>query len=252
MLLKVRHKIRLPMLALASILLMTFGTAPAALSKNPVLKLHENTIVLDPGHGGNDTGTQSSDDIQEKAVTLNMAQMIAGKLGNVYKVVLTRTDDYLLDIPGRTAVANHQQADLFISLHAGGSFQRSVGGTSVYYYEMASDSSPADGSSGLDSLNGTDSPILWDHIQEKYLTSSKKLAKIVQAQIFKITRDPDSKIKGAPLVVLKGADMPAILIELGYLTNPSDSKALIDPDYLALLAEAISKGIRQYLSEKGK
>jgi N-acetylmuramoyl-L-alanine amidase len=214
--------------------------------------MYDGIIVLDPGHGGNDIGAQSVAEIQEKAVTLNMAQLIADKLGKDYKVVLTRTDDYWLDIPGRTAVANHQQADLFISLHAGGSFQHSAGGPGVFYYETASEPSLTVKRAGLDPLADPDSPVLWNHIQDKYLTSSKRLAKIIQARIFTITQDPDSTVQGAPLLVLKGADMPAILIELGYLTNPNESKALVDQNYLTLLAEAISKGIREYLLQKGK
>jgi N-acetylmuramoyl-L-alanine amidase len=240
------------MICLAAMFVIVFGVAPSAVSKKSILPIYNATIVLDPGHGGNDIGAQSTAEIEEKAVTLNMAQLIAGKLSNDYKVVLTRTDDYWLDIPGRTAVANHLQADLFISLHVGGSFQHSVGGTCVFYYEAASEPSRTDKMTGLDPLTDPDSPVLWNHIQDKYLTSSKKLAKIIQTQIFTITQDPDSNIRGAPLVVLKGADMPAIIIELGYLTNPNESKALVDPDFLTLLADAISKGIREYLSKKGK
>ncbi len=246
------QKIKYPMACLAIMLLVVFGIAPAAVSKKPVVPMYNGIIVLDPGHGGNDIGAQSSAEIKEKTVTLNMAQLIANQLGEDYKVMLTRTDDYWLDIPGRTAVANHQQADLFISLHVGGSFQHSVGGTSVFYYETASEPSRTDKRTDLDPLSDPDSPVLWNHIQEKYLTSSKKLAKTIHARIFTITQDPDSNVRGAPLVVLKGADMPAVLIELGYLTNPNESKALVDQNYLALLADAISKGIREYLSQKGK
>lgn len=238
------------MVCLAAMFLIVFGGSPAAVSKKLILPGYNGIVVLDPGHGGNDIGAQSADGIAEKAVTLNIAQLIANQLAQDYKVVLTRTDDYWLDIPGRTAVANHLQADLFISLHAGGSFLHSVGGTSVFYYENASGLTLKDNKSGLDPLTDTDSPILWNQIQDTYLTSSKKFAEIVQSQIFKITQDPDSPIQGAPLVVLKGADMPAILIELGYLTNPNESKALIDQDFLTLMADAISKGIREFLSRK--
>ena len=241
-----RQKIKHTIIALVAMSLIMFGGSPAALSK------HKAIVVLDPGHGGNDAGAQSADGIEEKTVTLNMAHMIAMQLKDDYKVVLTRTDDYWLDIPSRTAVANHQKAGLFISLHAGGSFLRSAGGVSVFYYENPSDSSLTDKKPALDLLAEADSPISWNHVQEKYSASSRKLAEIIQSQIFKITQDADSNIQGAALVVLKGADMPAILIELGYLTNPNESKALVDPDFLPLLADAISKGIREFLSKKAK
>ena len=233
-------------------LVVLLGGSPAALSQKLNLPKHKAIIVLDPGHGGNDTGAQSADGTEEKAVTLNMARMIATQLKDDYKVVLTRTDDYWLDIPSRTAMANHQNASLFISLHAGGSFLHSAGGISVFYYENPSESLLTDKKPALDSLAETDSPISWNHLQEKYLSSSKKLAETIQSQIFKITQDAESNIQGAALVVLMGADMPAILIELGYLTNPNESKALVDPDFLPLMADAISKGIKAFLSQKSK
>ena len=247
-----RQKIKHAVIALGAMFLIMFGGSPAAVSQKLIFPDYKGIIVLDPGHGGNDTGARSADGIDEKAVTLNMAHMIAKQLKDDYKLVLTRTDDYWLDIPSRTAVANHLKAGLFISLHTGGSFLQSAGGTSVFYYENPSDSSLTDKNPALDPLADADSPSSWNHVQEKYLSRSRKLAEIIQSQIFIITQDPDSNIKGAALVVLKGADMPAILIELGYLTNPNESKALADPDFLTLMADAISKGIKEFLSKKSK
>ena len=247
-----RQKIKHAIIALGAMFLIMSVGSPAAASKKLILPKHKGIIVLDPGHGGNDTGTQSADGIDEKAVTLNMAHMIAKQLKDDYNVVLTRTDDYWLDIPSRTAVANHMKSGLFISLHAGGSFLHSAGGNSVFYYESPYDGSLTVQKPDLDPLADTDSPSSWNHLQEKYLSNSRKLAEIIQSQILKITQDPDSNIQGAALVVLKGADMPAILIELGYLTNPNESKALVDPDFLALMADAISKGIKAFLSKKSK
>lgn len=247
-----RQKIKHAIIALGAMFLIMFGGSPAAASKKLILPKDKGIIVLDPGHGGNDTGARSADGIDEKAVTLNMAHMIAKQLKDDYQVVLTRTDDYWLDIPSRTSVANHMKAGLFISLHAGGSFLHSAGGTSVFYYESPYDWSLTVKKPDLDPLADADSPSSWNHVQEKYVSNSRKLAEIIQSQIFKITQDPDSNIQGAALAVLKGADMPAVLIELGYLTNPNESKALVDPDFLALMADAISKGIKAFLSEKGK
>ena len=210
-------------------------------------------MVIDPGHGGNEHGARSADNVLEKAVTLNLARLIADKLKEDCKVVLTRTDDYWLDIPKRTALANYLQANLFISLHAGGSFVLSAGGTVIFYYEKHPEPDLVEETPSLDALSGDDAMLAsWQHIQERYSTSSKKLAEIMQAQIIRITQDPDSRIKSAPLSVLQGADMPAILIELGYLTNPNEGKALADQKFLALLAEAISKGVKRFLSKKGQ
>jgi len=95
-------------------------------------------IVIDPGHGGYDNGAQGPDGTFEKNVTLTLARIIAEELGNTYRVILTRTDDYLLDIPARTAAANHLEADLFISIHAGGSFLHQASGMSLYYFKETS------------------------------------------------------------------------------------------------------------------
>jgi N-acetylmuramoyl-L-alanine amidase len=208
-------------------------------------------VVLDPGHGGRDTGAHGPNGVLEKEVTLTLARMVADDLKVDHAVTLTRSDDYRLDISNRTSVANHLKADLFISLHTGGSFLHSVSGTCVFYYQELSEPAPAADAPSLNTLTGGDVPIAWNHIQNRYLTSSKKMAQMMQFQLIDITQDAESGICGAPLLVLKGADMPAILIEVGYLTNPNEGRALADRNYLSLLAGAISKGVREYLSRKG-
>jgi N-acetylmuramoyl-L-alanine amidase len=126
-------------------------------------------------------------------------------------------------------------------------------GTAIFYYEKHPEPVLAKETPTLDSLSVDDAPLMsWNDIQDRYLTSSEKLAEIMRAQIIKITQDPDSRIKSAPLAVLQGADMPAILIELGYLTNLNEGKALSDQEFLALIAEAISKGIKRFLLKKGQ
>ena len=224
--------------------------ATEATAKNPVIPKYEGIVVLDPGHGGNDIGVQNSDGIQEKAVMLRLARMISERISDDVKVVLTRTDDYWVDLPDRTAVANHLKADIFISLHAGGSFLHSIGGISVFYYDNFSDSTRQAKEPPYDPLADSDAPIPWNQIQGKYLARSQKLAKMIQSELFRITQDPDSRSRGAPLAVLKGADMPAVLIELGYLTHPNESRALVDEDFLPLVSDAIIRAIEEFLSKK--
>jgi N-acetylmuramoyl-L-alanine amidase len=233
-----------------TIILLNIFTAAGTPAKKLVFPKYKGTVVLDPGHGGNDLGAQNSDGIHEKAVTLNLARMIADKISDDFKVVLTRTDDYWVDIPDRTAVANNLKSDVFISLHAGGAFLHSIGGTSVFYYDRFSDSSMKEKKPSLDPLQDPEAPIPWNRIQEKHLTRSKKFAGMIQSELFAITQDPAGSIRGAPLVVLKGADMPAVLIELGYLTHPNESKAMVDEDFLALITDAIIKAIENFLSKR--
>ena len=231
---------------------MIVGDTAASSPQKLVFHKYKGTVVLDPGHGGNDIGAQNAEGIQEKAVTLNLARMIADKISDDFKVVLTRTDDYWVDIPDRTAVANNLKSDIFISLHAGGAFLHSVGGSSVFYYDRFSDSTMKAKKPSVDPLRDPEALIPWNRIQEKHLTRSKKLAQMIQSELFRITQDSDSNIRGAPLVVLKGADMPAVLIEIGYLTQPDESKALVDENFLTLVADAIIKAIEEFVSKKNK
>jgi len=247
-----RQKTKQVVMILASVILMSLCGAAESSPQKLVFPKYEGIVVLDPGHGGNDIGAQNTAGIQEKAVTLTLARMIADKISDDFKVVLTRTDDFWVDLPDRTAVANNLRADLFISLHTGASFLHSVGGTSVFHYDSYSESAIKDREPSFDPLKDPEAPIPWNRIQEKYLARSNKLAQIIQSELFKITQDPGSSTRGAPLVVLKSADMPAVLIELGYLTHPNESKALVDEDFLALISDAIINAIEKFLLKKSK
>jgi N-acetylmuramoyl-L-alanine amidase len=235
---------------IAIVIMASLSGVTKSRAKNLVSPKYRGIIVLDPGHGGNDIGAQNSDGIQEKAVTLRLARMITEKISDDFKVVLTRTDDFWVDLPDRTAVANNLKADILISLHAGGGFLHSVGGMAVFYYDRYSDSTLQAKEPAFDPLKDSDAPIPWIRIQEKYRARSQKLAELIQSELFRITQDPGGGTRGAPLVVLKGADMPAVLIELGYLTHPNESKALVDENFLALITDAIINAIEKFLSKR--
>ena len=214
-------------------------------AENPFLN-EIKTVVLDPGHGGHDNGVQGPAGTLEKSVALGLAQLIAGQLKKNYKVILTRSDDYRIDIPGRTAVANHLKADLFISIHTGGSFLHQAKGITIFYYKELSGhalGTAADSSKQRDAANPQ---ALWDNIQDGHIASSKDLAQIMQNNINNQLKFSKSKIQNADLMVLKGADMPAILIEVGYLTNPGDEKKLQSPEVLSGFARAICNGIDDF------
>ena len=245
-----RQKIIHLAVIVAIVIVASITGVTQVMAKNLVTPKYKGIVVLDPGHGGNDIGAQNSDGIQEKTVTLRLARMITEKVSDDYKVVLTRTDDFWVDLPDRTAVANNLKADIFISLHAGGGFLHSVGGISVFYYDSYSDSTLQAKEPAFDPLKDADAPIPWNWIQEKYRARSQKLAELIQSELFRITQDPGGGTRGAPLVVLKGADMPAVLIELGYLTHPNEGKALVDENFLALITDAIINAIEEFLSKK--
>ena len=116
--------------------LLVFILIPEAGAKQALFEASMPVVVIDPGHGGNDTGAHGPAGTHEKTVTLNLAHSIADQLKTSFRVVMTRSDDYQLDISERTAVANQAKADIFISLHAGSSFIGSISGATVYFYRQ--------------------------------------------------------------------------------------------------------------------
>ena len=234
-------------LALIMILLF-FGYAAQAIARQPLFEAFKRIIVIDPGHGGQDGGVRGPDGTLEKTVTLELARLIATKLEPEFKVVLTRTDDYQVDLDSRTAQANHLKADIFIGIHTGGSFAHSATGTSIYYYRTFSRRGAAKELKPPSTSQTRNKPILWKNVQSSHISKSRALADSIDDRLRGIPA-LQSRIEGAPLAVLQGAAMPAILIEVGYLTNPADEKNLHDQGFLMDLAEQISLGIEDFLAK---
>lgn len=206
------------------------------------------TIVLDPGHGGNDWGAKGHEGTYEKDVTLAVAQKLATQLNNKYRVILTRSADYGLEVFNRTAVANHQKAVLFISIHTGGDFLHKTNGMSIFTYQEATESEllfpPEPAEQNRDSK--TQSP--WDRVQIWHKASSKQLAKTIYNRLCDSQNVLTCNIQQAPLLILLGADMPAVLLEIGYITNPQDEKTMNDPEQLSEIVTHIINGIEDFLT----
>ena len=209
-------------------------------------------VVIDPGHGGNDTGAKGPAGTQEKTVSLNLARSIADQLKTSCRVVLTRTDDYRLDLSERTAVANQSKADIFISLHTGGGFIGTTSGETVFFYQQFPGSALTAESKTTQPLTDSNLPVNWDQIQTKYRITSQKLAKLIQSQLNRVRQPPRAKIQGAPLLVLEGADMPAVAIEIGNLSNPNEEEDLREAEFLMEIAKTIASGIDAFFAEKPK
>ncbi|MBD3872978.1 MAG: N-acetylmuramoyl-L-alanine amidase [Acidobacteria bacterium] len=213
-------------------------------------------IVIDPGHGGDDTGAQSPDGLTEKELTLAIARRLARTLETRgHAVRLTRDGDQSRALTDRTALANRLEAPVFVSLHANASTFSSVSGAETYYMSLdgASDEAAAatadlenraDGSP--DNRSALDL-ILWDLAQAEVLNESAELALAVQGRLNARLGSRDRGVKQAPFVVLTGATMPAILVEVGFLSNTSEARMLIQPDYQQQLAEAVAAGIEDFL-----
>lgn len=241
-----QHRV-VPILGILILWTLSAGAIPAV-AKQPLFDAYRRIIVLDPGHGGRESGALGADGTTEKAVALTLAQLIAAELQRDYKVTLTRTDDYHVDLDNRTALANHLKADVFVSLHTGGSFVYSTAGPVIYYYQDASkpSSSPRESPALQDENNNTSIP--WDRVQSSYLEKSRILAGAISARLSTMNSIKNIRIQGAPLTVLQGAQMPATLIEVGYLTNPAEEKNLRNNRFLMDVAAEISRGIEDFLS----
>lgn len=202
------------------------------------------TVALDPGHGGHDQGARGPTGLLEKSVTLELARKLALHLESRYSVRLTRSDDYRVELHQRAATANHSKADLFISLHTGASFAHATQGLSVYYYQTGKPGteSIAKGATVAESHQ-------WKDLQQHHAAASKALATHMQHALEAMPQRPSCQVLGAPLIVLQGADMPAILIEVGHITHPATERLLSQSHSLDALVNAIDQGIERFLVE---
>jgi N-acetylmuramoyl-L-alanine amidase len=226
------------------------GMANKAFAKKPLFEDYKQVIVIDPGHGGEDSGARGSDGTTEKTITLNLARILATELQREYKVVLTRTDDNQANLEKRTALSNHHKADLLISLHTGGSLVHSTSGIFIYHYQDFAGNPPKRYENKLSRGRDKTAPILWDQAQSRHLKKSRVLARLINRRLNNANSDKESRVQGAPLLLLQGANMPAILIEIGYLSNAAEEKQLIDQNYLTDLAQKIRRGIDEYFKQQ--
>jgi N-acetylmuramoyl-L-alanine amidase len=235
--------------------------APPAKAPAPAEMGSQRTIVIDPGHGGDDTGAKGVGGTLEKDVTLSIARKLRTALVNNlgYQVFLTRDRDEDIPLDERTAVANNYKADLFLSIHANASRSHGATGSEVYFlsYQASDEESrriaasegppPAPGGEAADGSGGADlALILWDMAQAEHLEESSALASRIQEEITSATGVGQRGVKQAPFRVLVGAAMPAALIEIAFISNPAEEKLLASDTFQAKVVSAIAKGISRY------
>ena len=215
-------------------------------------------IVIDPGHGGKDPGTCSPSGLKEKDIVLDVAlrvaKIIKEKLG--CEVILTRDRDVFIPLEERTAIANAKEADLFLSIHVNAAPNHEARGIETYVLDLASNKdamrlAAMENATSAKQISDLQS-ILLDLMQNSKINESLKLAGLVQEKMVsglnkKFSDVPNLGVKKAPFVVLIGAQMPAILTEIAFLSNPEEEKRLKDDAYLADVAKHISGGVAQYV-----
>jgi N-acetylmuramoyl-L-alanine amidase len=226
------------------------------------LGLKISRIVIDPGHGGHDTGTIGPTGLCEKDlvldVSLRLKKLLETKTGA--EVVLTRADDTFIPLEERTAIANEKAADLFISIHANGSRDRRARGIETYYLNFTSDPEALEVAARENATTQESVHQLQDLIKKIALTEkieeSQDFAAQIQREIYARLRkfsgeQRDRGVKKAPFVVLIGANMPSVLAEISFLTNPQDERLLKRAEHRGRIAEALYRGITRYVSNLG-
>lgn len=216
------------------------------------LGLDVKTIVIDPGHGGKDPGAVSKSK-QEKKIVLSISKALRELLVEKgYRVRLTRETDVYIPLEDRTQFATIGEADLFISIHINASANPNAVGIETYYLALASDESAritaARENVGTKySIKALDK-LVGEILKESKSTESRRLAEFMQEQLALATRASNRGVKHAPFVVLIGTKVPAVLIEVGFLSNSAEAQKLLTKAYQRQIAEGIAKGVEQYVT----
>jgi N-acetylmuramoyl-L-alanine amidase len=238
----------------------TAESVPAALATARRAALQ--TIVIDPGHGGEDVGVRGPGGVEEKQVTLEVARRLRGLIENRLgiRVMLTRDDDRAVSLDERAAMANNSKADLFLSLHGNGALAPSVAGAEVFHSRLDRESEEALRSAedgvALPVLGGGSrriDVIRWDLAQARHIATSDILAGMLEEHLRAHVSMGPRPLQQGPLRVLTGVDMPAALIEMAYLTNPEQEQAARSEAFQNSVTQGIYDAVvrfRAYLEEQ--
>jgi N-acetylmuramoyl-L-alanine amidase len=223
------------------------------------LGLKIGKIVIDPGHGGHDTGTIGPNGLEEKDLVLEvgrrLGKLLETRLGA--QVVYTRKDDTFIPLETRTAIANQQRADLFISIHANSSHDSAARGVETYYLNFTSSPEALEVAARENAVSEKSIYELQDLVKKIALKDkieeSREFAGDVQESLHNglAVKSPairDRGVKKAPFIVLIGANMPSILAEISFVSNPSDERHLETSEYRQHIAESLYRGVARYVN----
>jgi len=241
--------------------LLISGALSATDAPRPVM------VMIDPGHGGKDAGAlgpketpkkrgaKAPDRLMEKKITLQLAKLLGEQLKNIgYTVNYTRTSDIAVPLLDRTKAANEMGADVFVSIHLNASSNKKAKGSEVFFLSLGpvdkelQDLADAENEFAMPS-QGTDivAGILEDLAQQAYLHESESMAVYIQAELNRLAGIKERGVKQAPFAVLRTAAMPAVLVEVVFISNPSEAAKLRNPAFLRSTSQAIARGIKHYI-----
>jgi N-acetylmuramoyl-L-alanine amidase len=222
------------------------------------LGLKIGRIVIDPGHGGHDTGTIGPNGLEEKDLVLDvgrrLGKLLQSRIGA--DVVYTRKDDTFIPLETRTSIANQEQADLFVSIHANSSRDPDARGVETYYLNFTSSAEALDVAARENAASDKSVYELQDLVKKialkEKIEESREFASNVQRALHSglAAKSPgirDRGVKKAPFIVLIGANMPSILAEISFVSNPGDERRLQTSDYRQRIAESLYRGISKYV-----
>lgn len=213
--------------------------------------------MVDPGHGGDDGGARGPKGLKEKTAALEIGKAVAQRLEAAgFEVVFTREDDTFIPLWDRAKAANVQGADLFISLHLNAARAKAARGSEVFFLSLgqgdddevvaAENAGAGAAPASPDSMVAS---ILDDLAQQAFLQDSERLAVAIQGQLNRLASIKERGVKQAPFIVLRGAAMPAVLVEVAFISNPKEEAKLKDAAFRAKVADAITQGVRRYFAE---
>lgn len=233
------------------------GVAPEASVPAPVSAGGVRTIAIDAGHGGGDSGATSADGLEEKALTLDVARrlrtLLESRLG--LRVVMTRDDDRDVSPDVRTSAANAGRADLFISLHANGAFSPVAAGAEVSALipDPATTSPAGDGteSVALPALGGSTRTVefvRWEHAQARHVDRAWTIAAVIEEELRALVPMGSRPLRRTPLRTLAGANMPAVQVEMAYLTNPEQARDAAGDEFRNRIAQALFQSVARLVT----
>jgi len=239
--------------SLAAVVLLSFvsTTAPSSVAAAPD---RFDAVVIDAGHGGEDHGARGAHGLVEKQLVLDVSKRLAKRLrARGLRVTMTRQADVFVPLEQRTSIANDARADLFISIHANSASSAGARGSETYFVSLqASDESAREvalreNEAFAASASRVESDplvaLLGDMIATEHVNESSEFARLAEAELSELRWVPSRGVKQAPFVVLMGVQMPASLIEIGFLSNADEEKALHDEPQRDALAEALARAV---------
>ncbi|MBI5810299.1 MAG: N-acetylmuramoyl-L-alanine amidase [Deltaproteobacteria bacterium] len=221
---------------------------------------HRCLVVIDPGHGGADSGAKGPGGMEEKHITLSVALKAAGliKERGACRVLLTRSTDVFVPLGERTAFANRNKADIFVSIHANASLSKDAGGIETFFLSIESTDEealgvaafensvlPLEGRAGGEPSGGLDD-IMSDLVDTVSHHESSMLAEALQASLVSALRWEDRGVRQAPFAVLSGALMPAVLVEVGFISNPAEERRLASVEAHEKITGSIVEGLMNF------